>query len=132
MSNDITDWKKLREFSGVDITQSFALSWHVESTALMVDLDLFLNKEHPFYEEPRPAEKACFRPAFLEFPDCTRACESGEVGESSVADAVKSFGAGKISGFRRTGDGQYEIRGEFGTIIFESDRPLLRIKDLSV
>ena len=132
MSSDTTDWKKLREFSGVDITQSFALSCHVESTSLMIDLDLFLNAEHPFYEEPRPAEKACFRPAFLEFPDCTRAYERGKTGESSVADTAKSFGAGKISGFRRTGDGQYEIRGEFGTIVFESDRPLLRLKDLSV
>ena len=132
MSNDTTDWTELREFADVDITQSFALSWQVEAQSLMIDLDLYLNKKHPFYEAPRPAEKACYRPAFLEFPDCTRAIERGKSDEPAVTDVANSFDAGKISGFRRVGDGRYEVRGDFGTIKIESDRPLLRLKDLSL
>ena len=53
-----TDWRRLREFFAVDLDQSFILSWHVESEALLIDVDLHLTAKHPFYEEPRPAEKA--------------------------------------------------------------------------
>jgi len=28
-----TDWRKLREFAAVDLTQSYILSWHVEPGA---------------------------------------------------------------------------------------------------
>lgn len=128
MSSDTTDWKQLREFIGVDIARSYALSWKMESTSLIIDLDLYLQKEHPFYEEPRPSEKACFRPAFLEFPQCTRTCD----GSRDIA--VREIGTidpGKIAGLRRSGEGMYEIRGDFGAIIVHSDRPLLRLKDLS-
>lgn len=63
-----TDWRKLREFSAVDLTQSFILSWHVEPETLLIDIDVYLTDEHPFYEKPRPAEKTCIRPAIIEFP----------------------------------------------------------------
>jgi hypothetical protein len=132
MGDDTTDWRQLREFADVDLTQSFALSWKVESNSLLIDLDLYLTREHPFYEAPRPAEKACFRPAFLEFPDCTRACETDENGELEIGAAAKLLEPGKITGLQRIGDGRYEIRGEFGRVEVESDRPLLRIKDLSL
>jgi len=96
----------------------------------LIDLDLYLKKEHPLYEEPRPAEKACFRPAFLEFPDCTRAIAANETNEE-LAAVVNAIDPGKIAGLRRVGDGRYEVRGDFGTIEIASDRPLLKIKDLS-
>ncbi|MFT5500266.1 MAG: hypothetical protein ACI88G_000394 [Woeseiaceae bacterium] len=130
MSDDTTDWTDLHEFFGVDLTQSYALSWHIEKSSLLIDLDLYLKKEHPLYEEPRPAEKACFRPAFLEFPDCTRATTANETNEE-LAAVVNTIDPGKIAGLRRVGDGRYEVRGDFGTIEIASDRPLLKIKDLS-
>ena len=33
----------------------------------IVDVDLLLQPDHPFYERPRPAEKVCIRPALIEF-----------------------------------------------------------------
>ncbi len=60
------DWTELREFAAVDLAQSFALSWYVETGTLMLDIDLFLTPEHPFYEKPRPREKVCIRPAIIE------------------------------------------------------------------
>jgi len=127
---DTTDWTQLREFSGVDLAQSYALSWHLETQALMIDLDLFLNQSHPFYEKPRPAEQACFRPAFLEFPDCKHVETEKDDGKRGIVVTVGSLPPGKISGLKRSADGQYEIRGEFGVVLIQSDRPLLRIKDL--
>ena len=70
-ANDAVDWRKLREFAGVDLASSFVLTWHFESDTLFVDCDVLLQPEHAFYEKPRPAEKVCIRPAIIEFPFCT-------------------------------------------------------------
>jgi hypothetical protein len=131
MSDDTTNWTNLREFAGVDITQSYALSWMLEGESLLIDLDLFLKEEHPFFEKPRPAQKACFRPAFLEFPLCTTIQRPESNPGATLASAAKTIAAGKITGLTRTGEGEYEICGDFGTVTIEADRPLLRIKDLA-
>jgi hypothetical protein len=132
MTEDTTDWTELREFAAVGLTQSYVLSWQLEETSLMIDLDLHLRPEHPFYEKPRPSEKGCFRAAFLEFPTCTQVLVAGKMGQEPLAETIQSLAPGLIMGLRRTGDGRYEILGKFGTAEILADRPLLRIKDMSV
>ena len=122
-----TDWRRLREFFAVDLDQSFILSWHVESETLLIDIDLHLTAEHPFFEEPRPAEKACIRPAIIEFPYC-ESLTVGRDASSSIAEAVESLGHGAIKGLRRYEDGEYEISGDFGSVFIVAERPLLRLK----
>lgn len=122
-----TDWRRLREFTAVDLTQSFILSWHLESETLMVDIDVFLTSEHPFYERPRPAEKACIRPALIEFPICEGISADGNSLET-VAETAASLGHGAIEGLQRHENGQYEINGKFGTVLITAERPLLRLK----
>ena len=122
-----TDWRELREFSAVDLDQSFVLSWHVESETLMIDIDVHLTAEHPFYEKPRPAEKVCIRPAIIEFPFCEEmAVAEGEPG--SIGQVAEALGHGAIEGLQRHEDGRYEINGEFGTVFVAAERPLLRLK----
>ena len=128
LSDDTTDWTDLREFKGVDIAQSYLLSWGTETNSLLIDVDLFLCADHPFYEKPRPAEKSCFRPAYLEFPWCTRVAPVGDGKARSISETIGTLGNGKISGFRRTGDGQYEINGEFGAVDIIAERPMVRLK----
>jgi len=92
--NDPVDWRKLREFAGVDLSRSYVLSWHAEREALVVDIDLLLEPEHPFYEAPRPAEKVCIRPAFIEFPYCERLAAGGAAGEPAhIAATVAGAGS---------------------------------------
>jgi hypothetical protein len=122
-----TDWRRLREFFAVDLDQSFILSWHVESETLLIDIDLHLTAEHPLYEAPRPAEKACVRPAIVEFPYCESLTVGGDT-SSSTAEAAESLGHGAIKGLQRDEDGQYEINGEFGSVFIAVERPLLRLK----
>lgn len=129
---DTTDWRQLREFRSVDLEKSFVLSWDIAAEALSIDLDLFLCPDHPFYEEPRPAEGACFRAAILEFPYCTRAAPGASEADAEPRDTVHKLRAGKIAGLRRTGEGEYEIVGDFGTVEVHAERPLLRLKDLAV
>lgn len=123
---EAVDWRKLREFADVDLEQSFVLSWHYEAGALLVDIDLLLLPDHPFYEKPRPAEKVCIRPALIEFPFC-EAVTTGK-GDNDVAAIVASLENGAISGLRLLADGCYEISGDFGSVEIEAERPLLRLK----
>jgi hypothetical protein len=132
MTEYMTDWTELREFAAVGLTQSYALSWQLDSTSLMVDLDLYLCPDHPFYEKPRPSEAGCYRAAFLEFPACIQVLVAGKITQESLAKTIQSLAPGLITGLKRTGDGRYEIIGKFGTAEILADRPLLRIKDMSV
>lgn len=128
MNTDTTDWKELREFKAVDLTRSFVLSWDVEAGSLLVDVDLCLCPEHALYEKPRPAEKACYRPAWIDFPHCEEATDSASAGH--LADSIRKLRPGQISGLKRTGEGRYEIYGEFGTVVVRAERPMIRLKSL--
>ena len=131
MSDDATtiSWRQLREFADVDLTQSFVLSWHGEGEMLVVDIDLVLEPEHPFYEKPRPAEKMCIRPAFIEFPYCEE-LQSAHTGSVEVAEISGKLGLGAISDLVVLDDGRYAISGEFGTVSIVAERPVLRLKGL--
>ena len=127
-NDESVDWRKLREFASVDLAQSFVLSWHFQAGTLFVDTDILLLSDHPFYEKPRPAEKVCIRPAIIEFPFCTGVAAEGSPVSDDLADGVKQLGHGAISGLRLSGDGRYELRGEFGTVIIDAERPVLKLK----
>lgn len=95
-SLEATDWRMLREFAAVDLTQSYVLSWHMESETLFVDVDLFLTPEHP--------------------------------SDENLHATASGLDQGSIESFRRLADGRYEISGEFGNVLVNSERPLLRLK----
>ena len=122
------DWRRLREFADVDLTESFVLSWHYQAGTLFIDVDLLLLPDHPFYETPRPAEKVCIRPAIVEFPFCEKvtAEAAGEIG--NISTVVDQLGHGAINGLQRLADGCYEISGAFGVVRIEAERPLLKLK----
>ena len=126
-SDSATDWRKLREFVAVDLEQSFILSWHAEGETLLIDVDLYLMPEHPFYEKPRPAEKVCIRPAIIEFGFCDGFAIDGK-SDGSLPALAETLGHGVIEGLRRHVDGRYEISGAFGTVFLSAERPLLRLK----
>ena len=124
----VTDWRHLREFAGADLTRSFLLSCAVESGVLHVDVDLLLEPEHPFYEQPRPAQKVCIRPAVIEFPYCDSLIVDGRRADAGPAAAACQVRHGAIAGLRRLADGRYELSGDFGVLLIDAERPLLRLK----
>jgi len=130
MAGDTTDWRDLREFRGVDLEASYVLGWKVKEGALVVEVDLCLAPEHPFYEPPRPSEKACIRPAVIEFPGCTQVAVAGSPAAGSPAEAASRLDLGRIGGFARVGEGGYRLTGRFGTVDIRADRPLLRLRTL--
>jgi len=125
--NVTAGWQQLREFAYVDLTKSFVLSWRVELGTLIVDIDLFLEPGHPFFEKPRPAEKVCIRPAWIEFPVCGGLHTGGGEG-GEVVEVAEVLGHGAISDLVVQDDGRYAISGEFGTVFINAERPILRLK----
>ena len=126
--SEAVDWRRLREFADVDLTRSFVLSWQFEAETLLIDTDIHLLPNHPFYESPRPAEKVCIRPALIEFPFCVGiSLDGSSIGEDPSA-SLGGLGTGVITGLRRRADGSYELRGEFGLVTIEAERPILRLE----
>ena len=117
----------MREFAGVDLAKSFVLSWRLQQETLVVDVDLYLEPEHPFYEKPRPAEKVCIRPAVIEFPFCEDLSVEG-LAAVDLVEITGKIGLGAIRDLVVTGDGRYAISGEFGTVAVTAERPILRLK----
>ena len=123
-----TDWRLLREFAAVDLTNSYVLSWRLEGAALCIDIDVQLTPDHPFYEEPRPAEKVCIRPALIEFPYARTIEADGVLVSQDVTEATTALGPGAIIGLCRLAGGRYELAGEFGVVLIAAERPILRLK----
>ncbi len=126
-SDDTTGWRELREFADVDLTKSYVLSWQARSDTLLIDIDLYLQPDHPFYEQPRPAEKVCIRPASIEFPYVDE-CRLGDSSPRQPVEIIADLNHGAIEDLTVSGDGRYEIRGEFGTVSVSAERPILRLK----
>lgn len=129
MAGAPTDWTELREFRAVDLTESFVVAWGIDGQTLLIDLDLFLCPEHTFYEAPRPAEGACYRPALLEFPHCVT-LSGDRIGNRprSISHAAAQLTHGRINGFQVVDDGRYEMSGAFGRVDIHAERPILRLK----
>ena len=125
---DAVDWRKLREFAGVDLARSFVLSWSWHRGTLSIDVDLVLTSEHPFYEKPRPREKVCIRPAIIDFPYCESIVVDGKTLEPPLADALARLRIGAINELIREHDGPYEMSGEFGTVRIDAERPILKLR----
>lgn len=111
-----TNWRQLREFRAVDLCGSYVVAWKIRAETLSLDVDLQLTQEHPFYEKPRPAEKVCIRPAVIEFPYCAKPVTTA------------GLDIGRIDDLNVLADGHYEIRGEFGIVEIDAERPILRLK----
>ena len=95
---------------------------------LVVDIDLVLEPEHPFYEKPRPAEKVCIRPAVIEFPHCEALALDGDAGEDAIGAVAGRIGLGAITGLIRRDEGPFEIEGKFGRVSIDAERPILRLR----
>ncbi len=126
--NGSVGWRRLREFAGVEISGSFVLSWKLERETLKIDADVQLLPEHPFYERPRPRQKACIRPATIEFPHCVGIRIDGQAPDD-LASATQGLGEGAIGDLERLDDGPYVLTGRFGTVEIDAERPILRLQD---
>lgn len=120
-------WRELREFAGIDVDRSYVVSWALDRDLLSLDVDLRLRPDHPFYERPRRRSKDCMRPAIIEFPCCAGIRIDGSDGGENPRSLVLRLEAGAITDLERRDQGPYVLRGHFGIVEIDAERPILRL-----
>lgn len=109
-------WTEKSEFEGIDLNDSFVLSWSVGEGRLTFEIEASIWPDSPFYDPPLPGEHTCYKRAQLEF-DGFQAIDGFkpiERTESSVdPDGSRDFG--NIDELEDTKNG-FRICGDFGSV----------------
>jgi hypothetical protein len=124
-----SDWTQLREFDGVDLSESYVLGWQLTPAGLAFELDVALTPDHPSYRPPRADERMCWVRGWLRFP--AAASVQGLQDQSSVVGATDATGArdyGNIDALSWA-DGQAHVVGEFGDVTLHSSRPYVTFSE---
>ncbi len=120
------DWTAIPAFDGLDLTESFILSWEHRENLLRFEVDFVLTEDHPAFHPPIPGEWACFRRGALEFPNVRSL--TGLPSMAGVRPAVDATGAhdyGHFDTFVESAPARFEVSGDFGTFSVESDLPVI-------
>ncbi len=109
-------WAKNPIFRGIDLTDSFVLSWHTSDSQLVFDLEASVWPDSPHYEQPLPDEHTCYKRAALVFAGFTTI--SGLRDMHQIKPAINADGSqdyGSIDHLEDTGVG-FHVSGEFGSV----------------
>ena len=122
---EFVDWLEIPTFDGVDLTESYVLSWELTSEALVFELDVALCPDHPQYSPPQSDERTCWRRGQLIFPNPRDVHGLRTMEETPGAiDAAGERDYGNIDSFTLH-EGKYCITGEFGKVHLLSGEPRL-------
>ena len=61
------NWDKMEMFKGIDLNDTFILSWRRNGSELRFDVEASIWPESKYYEAPKPDEYTCYKPAILTF-----------------------------------------------------------------
>jgi hypothetical protein len=118
-----SDWTQLREFDGVDLSESYVLGWVLAEDELVLELDVALTPDHALYTPPRAEERTCWVRGHLHCPGASSV--QGLQDQCGIVGATDATGAGDYGSIDELSwaDGQAHIVGEFGDITLRSSRP---------
>jgi len=110
------NWKELKEFSGIDLNDSFVLSWNHDCNNLVFELVASIWPDSKHYEQPKNNEYTCYKPAKLSFNNfvvLSGLLEMSDVTPFTDADNEKDYG--NIDSLV-SNDSGYTVEGEFGEV----------------
>lgn len=121
-------WREMECFRGIDLNDSFVLSWKVEKRRLcfVLEASIWPGSEH--YQPPEKKEYTCYRPATLYFRDCDSV--SGLNAMSEVRPSVDTNGEvdyGNIDSLTQI-PGGFEILGDFGNVLVKGGQLDFRVE----
>ena len=111
------DWRQLEDFKGIDLNDSFILSWEQSINKLSFELEASIWPESMFYTKPPANQYTCYRKATLSFAEI-----EGVVGLISMdlarysTDPDGSIDYGNIDSLIVTANG-FNVVGDFGEVI---------------
>ena len=115
-SISVMHWTEKSEFRGIDLHDSWVLSWSLIKNRLTFEIEASIWPDSPFYEPPLPDEYTCYKRAQLEF-DGFQAVHGlkpmDQVNPGFDASGSRDFG--NIDELEDTENG-YRICGDFGSV----------------
>lgn len=123
-------WREMATFTGVDLGDSFVLSWTLTTSAFVIEREISLWPGHPAYEPPRPDEYTCYKRGQLIFPNARNVLGLRKPSEAQATyDPDGSIDSGNIDALAEESPGHFIVHGEFGNVHVESDRPQLIVPE---
>ncbi|MFE2297653.1 hypothetical protein ACFXAW_05595 [Streptomyces sp. NPDC059445] len=113
-------------FESVHLEDSYVLDITVHPSVLRLQLDLLLLPGHPEYGTPLPGDRACFRRATIVFSPVRDLRWTGQDVGRPAMDASGTLDFGSVDSLTRDQD-NYELQGDWGTILLRSSPPSLSI-----
>jgi hypothetical protein len=106
-------WTEMGCFRGIDLNDSFVLSWAHGERDLSFVLEASIWPESEYYQTPKAGEYTCYRPAVLRFTNCKRISGLLEMEEARAStDASGEIDYGNIDTLKRTKSG-FQLAGDF-------------------
>lgn len=110
------NWSELPEFTGIDLQDTWVLSWAHEGNQLTFQLEASIWPNSEYYELPKVNGYTCYKPAkltFKEFRIINGILSMSDVKPAIGADGEKDYGS--IDNLE-VGKDRYCIYGEFGCV----------------
>ncbi|WP_406458436.1 hypothetical protein OG782_36190 [Streptomyces sp. NBC_00876] len=120
------NYPNLPGFEFVRLEDSYVLDITIHPGVLSVRLDLMLLPGHPEYGAPFPGDRACFRQATLAFSHIRDLHWTDQGVVKPAVDASGTLDFGSVDSLTRDDD-NYEVQGDWGTILLKSSIPSLSI-----
>jgi hypothetical protein len=110
------DWTELTVFKGIDLNDSFILSWNQTSDKVEINLEASIWPQSAYYIKPKSNEHTCYRRATLTILGAVRVTgllPMDTVKPTTDPDGTKDYGS--IDSLTQSPNG-YCIAGEFGLV----------------
>lgn len=110
------DWTELSEFKGIDLNDSFVLSWNQTSDKVEINIEASIWPQSAYYIKPKSNEHTCYRRATLIISGVIEV--SGLLPMDAVKPTIDPDGTedyGNIDSLTQIPSG-YSIAGEFGLV----------------
>ena len=110
------NWEEMEIFKGIDLNDSFVLSWQGESNEITFELEASIWPESKYYEKPKENEHTCYKPATLSFKNIKKSNGLLEINQvKATTDAAGEIDYGNIDNLEKTKQG-FLVEGEFGSV----------------
>jgi len=110
------DWTQIELFKGIDLNDSFVLSWAHEDDLLHFELEASIWPESEHYSKPENGEYTCYRKATLKFTNVQSINGLIPIESApSTTDPDGSTDYGNIDTLRQTENG-FKLSGDFGSV----------------
>ena len=110
------NWEVMEIFKGIDLNDSFVLSWRQGTHELTFELEASIWPESKYYEKPRIDEYTCYKSAELSFKNIKEL--SGLLEMNQVKAATDDSGEkdyGNIDNLEENSEG-FLVEGDFGSV----------------